>query len=386
MDKNYRKYFVRPRTVQPIAYMCLAALFAILFLVPLRSSITAHAAGTPRQSVNYAGKLETFVRNQMERYVIPGMAVAIVREGEVEYMQGFGIAGPGGQVVTPDTPFLLASVSKSITATAIMQLVEAGKIQLDDPVRKYLPWFEVSGGEGGEITVLQLLYQTSGFSEINGVRLNLKPDSPDALEAGVRSLVEQKLLFQPGNDWEYSNINYSVLGLLIQQISGQTYEDYITQHIFTPLGMSHSYTSRQAARAAGAASGYYPFFGRPVLIDDYAYTRASLPAGGLWSSASDISRYLIAHLDGGRTSNGSLLSPSSIETLHTPGFKFNDMQGYAMGWFRVAQFMPKEILETLNSDLKNYDNLNVLIHQGDWLNYKSVAYMIPDLQYGLIFA
>ena len=363
----------------------LAISFAVLILTISNVQVSAARIAQPLRQANYAGKLEAYLQAQMKTYKIPGMAVAIVRDGEVQYMNGLGTANTNGDAVTPDTPFLLASVSKSITAMGVMQLVEDGKIKLDDPVKQYLPWFEVSGGEGGQITVADLLYQTSGLSEMGGIRATLLPDLPDALEAGVRSLDRANLEFQPGEGWEYSNLNYNVLGLLIQQVSGQRYEDYITEHIFAPLGMQHSYTSLQAAMAGGAASGYYPFFGIPLLYDNFMpYSRATLPSAGLWSSASDMSHYLIAHLNGGQYEGGSVLSAENITKLHQPGYMFDDVQGYAMGWTTNKGFMTPELLEPLDTELKNYGTLTVLFHEGDWADYKSMAFLIPELKYGAI--
>jgi len=173
------------------------------------------ASAAKFQSVEYESRLDDFLRTQMETYKIPGLAVAIVRNGEVEYLNGYGVANPDGDPVTPDTPFLLASVSKSFTALAIMQLIEDGKINLNDPVQKYLPWFDVKGEGESEITVAHLIYQTSGFSEYDGSQMNMRPNNPEELETAIRDLDETSLLFQPGEGWEYSNINYSLLGFLI---------------------------------------------------------------------------------------------------------------------------------------------------------------------------
>jgi CubicO group peptidase (beta-lactamase class C family) len=332
----------------------------------------------------YAGKLEAYLQAQMKTYKIPGLAVAIVRDGKVQYIKGMGVANDHGDPVTPDTPFLLASVSKSITALGIMQLVEAGKIRLDAQVKEYLPWFEV-GGSGSAITVADLLYQTSGLSGIDGQKANLRRDAPEALEAGVRDLAHANLKFEPGSNWEYSNLNYNVLGEIIQQASGQSYEDYIAAHVFGPLKMQHSFTSMTAARAGEAASGYYPFFGIPVNYDDWMlYTRASLPAFGLWSSAADMSHYLITQLNGGQYGKATLLSSAGIQQTHQPGYMLDDKQGYAMGWTNNKGFLPREQLEKTHSDLINAGNLTVLFHEGDWANYKSLAFMIPEINYGMI--
>lgn len=365
--------------------MLAGVVLGVLILTFYGVFVPSPASAESRLPTTYADELETYLQTQMETYKIPGLAIAIVRNSEVEYAKGLGIANGRGEVVTPDTPFLLNSVSKSFTAVGILQLVDQGKINLNDPVQKYLPWFAVSSGQGSEITIEHLLHQTSGFSTLSGRQVLLKPDTPDALEAGVRDLAREKLAFNPGEGWEYSNLNYNLLGFLIQEVSGQSYEDYIEDHIFAPLEMHHSYTSMSAAREAGAASGYYPFLGIPLVYDRYmTYSRGNQPADGIWSSVSDMSRYLIAHLNGGQYGDVSVLSNESTTTLHQPGHMHNDTLGYAMAWEVNFEFLSREYLETLETDLKDYDKLTVLSHDGDNVNYRSFVLMIPELEYGVV--
>lgn len=341
-------------------------------------------AAHPQQAA-YGKKLDSFFATQMAAYKIPGLSVAIVRGGQVEYLKGYGVGNSNGDPVTPETPFLLASVSKTFTALGIMQLVEAGKIHLDDPLKKHLPWFGIAGEGGDAITVAHLLYHTSGFPEQVGNEMNERPNTPDGLEAGVRGLAGQKLNFSPGNGWEYSNANYSILGLLIQEVSGQRYEDYIQQNIFDPLAMKNSYTSLASARAGNAASGYYPFFGIPIVYDaSMPYSTATLPAGGLWSSAADMSRYLLAHLNDGQYQSVALLSAAGVETLHTPGREIFPGYNYAMGWYHAPGFLDREFLNTLSTDLKQYEDMETLWHEGEWLNYRSIVLMLPELDYGVV--
>ena len=353
-------------------------LLAILAAPPHRTAI----AGVQGQAV-YDAALHTYIANQMEAYKIPGMSVAVVRYGEVEFADGFGVANPAGEPVTADTPFLLASVSKGITALAVMQLVEAGELSLDDPVREHLPWFEVERGRGGEITVAQLLYQTSGLTELAGREANLRPDGPDALEEAVRAIAAEKLAFAPGEGWEYSNLNYDVLGLLVQEVSGQPYGDYIDTNIFAPLEMDKSFASLEAARTGGAPGGYYPFFGIPLVFDGLMpYSRATLPSAGLWSSADDLSHYLIALLDGGSYGGRSLLSEAGVTALHTAGHMFNDEQGYAMGWTVNHNFVLPELLA--GTGLEEFAGMTILFHEGDGLSYKAMAFLIPEIELGVI--
>jgi CubicO group peptidase (beta-lactamase class C family) len=263
-----------------------------------------------------------------------------------------------------------------------MQLVEEGKITLDDPVQKHLPWFDVKGEGESEITVAHLVYQTSGFSEYDGSQMNLRPNNPDELETAIRDLDEISLLFQPGEGWEYSNINYSLLGFLIQEVTGQSYEFYIEQNIFTPLEMTNSHTSLESARADNAARGYTFYFGTPLALESkMPYTTAILPTAGLWASASDMSRYLIAHLD---EEAEILLSAEGMKQLHTPGVEIEPGYNYAMGWFHAPNVLDPEFLQTLNTDLDPSDDLQVLWHEGDGPGYKAVMLMLPGQEYGVV--
>jgi CubicO group peptidase (beta-lactamase class C family) len=351
-----------------------------LILISLFSQNTASA--TPALQGEYASRLDEFLLKQMDTYKIPGLAVAIVRNGEVEYINGYGIANPNGDPVTPDTPFLLASVSKSFTALAIMQLVEEGMINLDDPVQKYLPWFDVKGEGASEITVAHLVYQTSGFSEYDGSQMNLRPNNPDELETAIRDLDRTELLFQPGGGWEYSNVNYSLLGFLIQEVTGQSYESYIEQNIFTPLAMTNSHTSLESARANNAARGYKFYFGTPLALDmNMPYTTAILPTAGLWSSAADMSHYLVAHLN---EEAEVLLSAEGMMQVHLPGVEIEPGYNYAMGWFHAPNVLDPEFLQTLNTNLDPSNDLQVLWHEGDGPGYKAVVLMLPGQEYGVV--
>ncbi|MFC1839660.1 serine hydrolase domain-containing protein, partial [Thermodesulfobacteriota bacterium] len=174
---------------------------------------------------------------------------------------------------------------------AIMQLVEAGKIDLDTPIQKYLPWFALADPEEAkQITIRHLISHTSGISELTGNKDIFSDDmQDDALENGIRELSNTRLNRPVGESYEYSNINYAILGLIVQVVSGQSYESYIKEHIFTPLEMSNSYTSK--AEASGLATGHTFFFGNPIVRDNFSYSRRLLPAGFLISSAEDLGHY-----------------------------------------------------------------------------------------------
>ena len=324
-------------------------------------------------------EIDSYVLGQMKDLDIPGVAIGIVRGDQVVYTKGYGVADDAGRTMTADTPFLIASLSKPITALGIMQLVEEGKIDLDTPVQTYLPWFRVADEDvSSKITVRHLLHQTSGFDERESYVRNLNTDSSDdALETSIRALNTAELNFAPGEAFEYTNTNYDILGLLIQTVSGQSYEEYIEEKIFTSLNMEQSYTSLEDARAGNMTRGYYPFFGITTAYDHLMpYSRTVKPSAGLFSSAEDLTHFLIAHINQGQYQGNSILSKEGITTLHTPGIQFSENTGYAMGW-SVFSF-PDMASATPNNSVPIG-----LTHAGEWAGYTSLLVFIPELETGI---
>ncbi|MFZ6019567.1 MAG: serine hydrolase domain-containing protein [Chloroflexota bacterium] len=325
-------------------------------------------------------KIDSYILRQMKDLDIPGIAIGIVRGDQVVYTQGYGVADDTGRAMQSDTPFLIASLSKPITALGIMQLVEEGKIDLDAPVQTYLPWFRVANEDiSSKITVRHLLHQTSGFDERDSYIRNLSTDSSDdALETSIRALNTAELNFIPGKAFEYTNTNYDILGLLIQTVSGQSYEEYIKKKIFDPLDMNQSYTSLEDARTGNMTRGYYPFFGITTAYDHLMpYARIVKPSAGLFSSAEDLTHFLIAHLNQGQYQGNSILSEAGITTLHAPGIQFSENAGYAMGW-TVFSF-PDMVSAT------PYNSVPTGIsHAGEWVGYTSLLVLIPELETGIV--
>jgi len=199
--------------------------------------------------------IDSYIEEQMQRLNIPGVSMAIVEGDQIVHLRGFGRARPNGEAPSPQTPFFIGSTTKSFTALAVMQLVEAGKVDLDAPLKHYLPWFRVADPQASaQITVRHLLNQTSGLPLSPGWQsLADFDDSPDATERQARALSTLLLERQPGSAFEYSNVNYNLLGLVVEAASGESYADYIKTHIFDPLKMSHSYTSQEVALQDGLA-------------------------------------------------------------------------------------------------------------------------------------
>ena len=293
-----------------------AGVWMILVALVLGAAYLASRPGSDMPAANGQGSapkfaaIERFVRGEMAAQRIPGLALGISENDRITYLRGFGKADDSGRPVTPKTPFIIGSLSKSFTALAIMQLVEAGKIELDAPVQRYLPWFRVARRgsfradhrppppEPDERPIDQ------DRPHVPGQRRH----SDAALEKTVRKLSSVELTAPVGKTHQYSTINYSVLGLIVQTVAGRSYESYVQTEILDPLQMRDSFTSAAAAERHGLATGYNYWFGRPRAAD-LPYNRGLVPAGYLISDAEDMTHYLIAQLNNGRYRSASVLSP-----------------------------------------------------------------------------
>ena len=270
--------------------MCVCAKVLTVMIGVVRAlgiaQVPATAVGKQGPNTPDLAAINAYVEEEMKADRVPGLALAIVREDEIVYAKGFGVAGQDGSPVSPQTSFILGSMSKSFTALAIMQLVEGGEIDLDAPVQRYLPWFRLASPEASaRITVRHLLNQTSGLPT-KAPRAWRKADS--TLEAHVRALSDVQLAHPPGAAYEYSSPNYQILGLIVQEVSGQPFGEYVQKNILTPLGMDSSFISQtEALRAGSMAGGHRYWFGQPVEADlpyeeDPCRPHRSYPARRTW--------------------------------------------------------------------------------------------------------
>jgi CubicO group peptidase (beta-lactamase class C family) len=258
-------------------------------------------------------QIDRYVRGEMDSSRIPGIAIAVVEDGRIVHSQGFGDDG-NGHPITPQTPFWIGSNTKSFTALAAMQLADAGTLDLEEPVRRYLPSFRTADEQASaQITVRHLMNQTSGFSRADGIELALEEPS-ESLEEVVASLGETELNRPVGESFEYSNVNFVVLGLIVETVSGQAWSEYIQEHVLAPLGMDHTFTSLQEARANGLTEMHRFWFGLPVETE-VKYARGLAPTGYIYSTAEDMARYLAMYLDGGRGGESRVLSEEGISAM-----------------------------------------------------------------------
>jgi CubicO group peptidase (beta-lactamase class C family) len=253
---------------------------------------------------------DAFLREQMRADRIPGLAVTMIKDGQVVFSKGYGQSA--GAEITPDSRFYIGSVSKSFTALAVLQLAQAGKVDLDSPVKRYIPWFEVADEEVSDlITLRQLLNHTSGLSDKDDPNVAKVTTS---LEEQARLLKDVHLTAPLGSTFQYYNQNYRLLGLVIETVSGMPYVDYIENNIFQPLGMTRS--TAHPENAADLVQGHGRMFGM-ALPEDQSYNPGALPSGYLISTAADMARFVLALMDNRTPDGGRLLDEQWMTAMRT---------------------------------------------------------------------
>lgn len=271
--------------------------------------------------------IDVYIQAQMDKHDLKGITLAITQGQQIAYLKGYGTAG-GGRPITPQTPMYIGSTSKSFTALAIAQLAADGKLYLDAPVQAYIPWFQVADESASQsISVRHLLHHASGLSDA-GYTNTLAEDA--TLEEAVRSLATAELSAPVGVESQYFNLGYAVLQLIIERVSGQSYADYVQEHIFAPLQMTNTTTDAEIARHNGLSQGYTRFFGFAVPMRQ-PHRSYELGAGYIISTAEDLAHFAIAMNNLGEYAGASVLGEAWMRRLHAPrpqaGFP------YAMGWF-----------------------------------------------------
>ena len=265
---------------------------------------------------------------------IPGLAVALVDKDRTLWVEGFGhIDGRGSAPVTADTIFSVQSMSKLFTATAVMQAVAAGRLDLDAPITTYLPEFTVHSAfeehPERKITLRMLLSHTAGFTHEAPVGNNNELD-PGDFDAHVRSISDTWLRFPVGSGYAYSNLGIDLAGYILERVEGKPFAEVMRDSLLEPLGMDHSTFDRAVIRAtADRAVGHVHPYPKPPL--DVPMTAA----GGLYASAADLARFLRFELNGGSIDGRVVLDPKWLDEMQTvPPPRAGAPAGYALGVVR----------------------------------------------------
>lgn len=305
----------------------------------------------------------------------PGLTAAIVQGDEIIHTVALGEARPGVPA-TADAPFLIASVTKSLTATALMTLVEDGIVGLDDPVGAYVPEL---GLPADQVTLADLMTHRSGLTTYVGNE-RWASDPSAGLEEGLEEIGAQ--LESPSPPYQYSNTNYDLLALVTERASGQPFADYLDARVLEPLDMDDTFTGLPEDGMA-VAQGHYRWLLLGYRPFDQPAPLGLAGSAATYSTSEDLARFLIAHLNGGAYEGNRVLSAESIEELHRPrdiGIDLPDDYpvdfGYAGGLVVDASFRLDQ-----GEDLASMVTLR---HDGGAHSYRSVIWMMPEAKLGFV--
>jgi CubicO group peptidase (beta-lactamase class C family) len=289
--------------------------------------------GAPIDPTTMQDFMDGFFAAAMDSLHVPGAVFVYVADGHVVFEKGYGYANLAAKTpVDPEaTLFQVASVSKLFTATALMQLYEQGKVKLDADVNDYLTTFKVPATYPAPVTLRSLLTHTSGFDErnIGSAARTAAEWQPlgDYLKARLPPRVRPV-----GNASAYSNHGVALEGYIVETVSGMPFDDYVAQNIFRPLGMTHSSFAIADPLPPTLAQGY-EFNGLGYTPQPHMYYEFT-PAGGLMTTGSDVAKFMIAHLEGGRYADARILGDAAIAEMHKQQFTHDPrIRGYAGQFF-----------------------------------------------------
>jgi len=322
-------------------------------------------------------QLRELLMSDIERFreqaSTPAVAAGVVGHGKIVLRTATGVQRLGqGAPATVKTLFHMASVSKPVVATAIMQLAQSGAIGIDDAAWTHVPAFQLADERWRAVTIAQLLNHTSGLPDVDDYDWQHPQTDANALERYLREWHAHRLVAQPGAEFSYSNLGYEVLAGVIQQTTGETFEQYMAANVLRPLGMSESTFYLPEADPAlvawphGAATD-----GRVVPLEFFPYNRPHAASSTLYSNVDDMLRFMQLHLTG-RGADSLQLSSESLARQHTSNhFTFQHTipvdRHPAFGWFEM-----------------DCEGRHLLVHEGQDDGFTSMLLLEPGAQNGVV--
>jgi CubicO group peptidase (beta-lactamase class C family) len=274
-------------------------------------SICSIAVGT------VGGLADELAASYLETYQVPGLGLGVMLDGQVIWRAGYGDAClDTDSRVTPLTLFHMASVTKPLVATAVMQLVESGKVDLDQPFATLVPSFSIADSRGRTITVRHLLTHTSGLPDVESYQWDHPEFDDGALERYVHSLAGVRLLSVPGTRFAYSDIGFDILGALIARISGVPFEQYVAQQVLAPAGMkSSSLLIREVNRSLLAFPHRLDEHGNTKVLPEFPYNRRHAGSSTLYSNVDDMLRWCAVNLGNGELEGRRILRAETLAAM-----------------------------------------------------------------------
>lgn len=343
-----------------------------IFLLLISSSSSAQSLEDLRSVESF---FDGFLKSQMEEYKVPGVTISVVKDGEILFKKGYGYFDlENNQIVDADnTLFRPGSVSKLFIWTSIMQLVEQGKVDLNENVNEYLDFEipnEIVNKDNTEdikaITVMNLLNHNAGFEDKIKDLFVLTEADIKPLGTYLREYMPARV-YPAGREMAYSNYGSALAAYIVEKVSGMRFDEYVEANIFKPLNMNNS-TFRQPvpAEIAGESSLGFAYLNGVYHSDPFEYIQP-YPVGALSSTAEDMAKFMLAHLNMGSYQGNRILSPETAADMHSQSFTHHsEFAGMAHGFIEM-----------------NYNGYRMITHGGDTFLFHSGLYLIPELNTGL---
>jgi len=353
----------------------LGLLFFMLSPVSIISSLaTNNDLAVPTLKIGDASELEAFldtlIQTKMEQLHIPGVQFALVKNGEIFLAKGYGYANLENKIpVHPDrTLFRICSIAKVVTGTAVMQLVEQGKIDLDKDINEYITLFKIQNPFPQPVTMRHLLTHTAGFDDVYMNKVGRTPEVQLPLGEFLANHLPP-VITPPGEVSTYSNLGNALAGYLVELISGQDFAEYAAEYIFKPLEMRHSSFRLPDSLAPDLVTGYY-YKNEDYMPIAFDYLN-DYPAGQMVSTATDMTKFLIAHLQKGKYKDQRILEESTIQKMHSVQFKHHQkLEGASAFTFGIGSIRGQKLLA----------------HDGGYVDASTRLWLLPESNIGIYMA
>jgi CubicO group peptidase (beta-lactamase class C family) len=358
MNKTFSQFF--------LSFLLLVSIFT----VSLPQVGYAQASTQAQTSTDLQSRLATIeqkVEARRKELGIPGLSLAIVKDGEVIFSKGFGYKDFSKQIpVTQDTQFAIGSATKAFTALSILMSQQEGKLNLDDSPKKYLPYFKINNPDtDARITIRDLLSHSSGLNRTDLAMITGKLTREELIKVAG----EAKPTAGLREKFQYQNIMFAAAGEIVAQVQKQSWESFVEQKIFKALGMTNSSMSvAQMQKVKDYSYGYdYNFDTKETRLLPTRDILQVAPAGSINSSAKDMSQWLKFMLNGGELGGKRLISENLFAELIKPQMKIAGKSSYGLGWF-----------------LQEWNGLKVVQHGGNIDGFNSMVAMIPEKKIGFV--
>lgn len=318
-------------------------------------------------SSEFEGLTATLER-AVNTYGLPGLAVGVVKNNAISYAKGFGYANVDTKrPITPSTVFHAASISKTLVATAVMQLYEQGELDIESHLTEYLPYFEMADERYHQVTIKHMLTHTSGLPDVEDYEWNNPQYDEGALERYVRSLASQPMIGDPGAGWAYSNMAFDVLGDVIAKVSETSFEKYEQTNVIEPAGMVASTFIKHPDTPDDWASPHLTNLS-PRVWDGFPYNRIHAPSSTLHCSIVDLCRWALINLNQGTSQFGQVLEASTYPMLLGHHVDI----GNGRGLFHNGGY------QALGWAIGNYRGEEIYGHAGSDVGFVSMLILIPN--------